>query len=138
KIDIKGSQHSFNGPTQGNYDLPVLPKGDLHNRLELNLTDDSLKPVPNAPYKVMFENGGVMSGKLDANGYAVLHDVPPGPVKAYFGEDARPFSQAPLPAVNELAPDDVLKELHAAGHDGITHENLASLFNRFSGRPDVQ
>jgi len=138
KIDIKGSQHSFNGPTQGNYDMPVLPKGDLHNRLELNLADDSLKPIPNAPYKVMFENGGVMSGKLDANGYAVLHDVPPGPVKAFFGEDARPFTRAPLPAATELAPDDVLKELHAAGHDGITHENLASLFNRFSGRPDVQ
>ena len=138
KIDIKGSQHSFNGPTQGNYDMPVLPKGDLHNRLELNLADDSLKPVRNAPYKVMFENGGVMSGKLDANGYAVLHDVPPGPVKAFFGEDARPFTRAPLPAATELAPDDVLKELHAAGHDGITHENLASLFNRFSGRPDVQ
>ena len=138
KIDVKGSQHSFNGPTQGNYDLPVLPKGDLHNKLELNLADDSLKPVPNAPYKVMFENGGVMSGKLDANGYAVLHDVPPGPVKAFFGEDARPFTRAPLPEAKDLAPDDVLKELHAAGHDEITHDNLASLFNRFSGRPDVQ
>lgn len=138
KIDIKGSQHSLSGPTQSSYDLPVLPNGDLHNKLELNLADDSLRPVPNAPYKVMFENGGVMSGKLDANGYAVLHDVPPGPVKAFFGEDARPFTRAPLPEAKDLGPDDVLKELHAAGHDETTHDNLASLFNRFSGRPDLQ
>lgn len=137
-IDIKGSQHAFNGPASQPYDLPALPAGEMHNKLELNLADDSLKPIPNAPYKVMFENGGVMSGKLDANGYAVLHDVPPGPVKAFFGEDARPFTQAPLPAAKDLAPDDVLKELHAAGHGEITQDNLASLFNRFSGRPDVQ
>ncbi|UXU90009.1 type VI secretion system Vgr family protein [Burkholderia sp. S-53] len=138
KIDIKGAQHAFAGPTSAPYDLPVLPKGDLHNKLELNLTDDNLKAVPQAPYKVVFENGTTLAGKLDGNGHAVLRDVPDGTAKVFFGEDARPFTPPPAPAPTELAQPDVLKELHAAGHDGITQENLYSLFKKFSGRPDVK
>jgi type VI secretion system secreted protein VgrG len=138
KIDVKGAQHSFNGPTSGTYDLPALPKGNLHNKLELNLTDDNLKSVPYAPYKVVFENGTTMAGKLDGSGHAVLRDVPDGTAKVFFGEDARPFTPQPVPAPKELTQPDVLKELHAAGHEGITDENLYSLFNKFSGRPDVK
>jgi len=137
-IDIKGAQHAFNGPTSAPYDLPALPKGDLHNKLELNLTDNNLKPVPGAPYKVVFDNGTTLAGKLDANGHAVLHDVPDGTARAFFGEDPRPFVQQSLPAVKSLEQADILKELHAAGHQGITQENLGSLFNHFSGRPDIQ
>ncbi len=138
KVDVKGAQHSFNGPTSGTYDLPALPKGDLHNKLELNLTDGNLKPVPGAPYKVVFDNGTTLTGKLDANGNALLRDVPDGTAQAFFGEDTRPFVQQPLPAAKALEQDDILKELHAGGHQGITPENLASLFNQFSGRPDLQ
>ncbi|QQJ96411.1 type VI secretion system tip protein VgrG [Burkholderia ambifaria] len=138
KIDIKGAQHAFAGPTSAPYDLPALPKGDLHNKLELNLTDDKLRPVPGAPYKVVFDNGTTLTGKLDANGHALLRDVPDGTAQAFFGEDTRPFVQQPLPAVKSLEPDDVLKELHAGGQQGITPENLSSLFKQFSGRPDLQ
>ncbi|WP_126223563.1 type VI secretion system Vgr family protein [Burkholderia ambifaria] len=138
KIDVKGAQHSFNGPTSGTYDLPALPKGDLHSKLELNLTDDNLKSVPNAPYKVVFENGTTMAGNLDGNGHAVLRDVPDGTAKVFFGEDARPFTPQPVPAPTDLTQSEVLKELHAAGHEGISDENLYSLFNKFSGRPDVK
>ncbi|WP_408585737.1 type VI secretion system Vgr family protein [Paraburkholderia bannensis] len=137
QIDIKGAQHAFDGPTSSPYDLPTLPKGDLHNKLELNLMDDNLKAVPNAPYKVAFENGTTMAGKLDGNGHALLRDVPDGPAKVFFGEDARPFTPQPVQAAKALEQDDILKELHAGGHDGITDENLFSLFNKFSGRPDV-
>ncbi|HDR9053534.1 TPA: type VI secretion system tip protein VgrG [Burkholderia vietnamiensis] len=138
KVDIKGGQHAFAGPASMPYDLPALPKGDLHNKLELNLTDDNLKPVPGAPYKVVFDNGTTLTGKLDANGHALLRDVPDGTAQAFFGEDTRPFVQQPLPAAKPLEQEDILKELHAAGHQGITQENLASLFNQFSGRPDIQ
>ncbi|KVP96834.1 type VI secretion protein [Burkholderia ubonensis] len=138
KIDFKGAQHAFNGPTSGTYDLPALPKGDLHSKLELNLMDDNLKAVPNAPYKVVFENGTTMAGRLDGNGHAVLRDVPGGAAKVFFGEDARPFNPQAVPPAKELAPPDVIKELHAGGHEGITDENLYSLFNKFSGRPDVK
>ncbi|WP_186052463.1 type VI secretion system Vgr family protein [Burkholderia gladioli] len=138
KIDIKGAQHAFAGPTSAPYDLPALPKGDLHNKLELNLTDGKLKPVPGAPYKVVFDNGTTLTGKLDANGHALLHDVPDGTAQAFFGEDTRPFVQQPLPTAKALEQDDILNELHAGGHQGITPENLASLFNQFAGRPDLQ
>ncbi|KWB62462.1 type VI secretion protein [Burkholderia ubonensis] len=137
KIDIKGALHALAGPASIPYDLPALPKGDLHNKLELNLTDDNLKAVPNAPYKVVFENGTTMTGNLDANGHAVLHDIPDGAAKAFFGEDLRTFEQQPLPTAKEIEAHEVLKELHAAGHDGITGDDLANLFNQFSGRPDI-
>ncbi|KVO08512.1 type VI secretion protein [Burkholderia ubonensis] len=137
KIDIRGAQHALAGPASIPYDLPALPKGDLHNKLELNLTDDNLKAVPNAPYKVVFENGTTMTGNLDANGHAVLHDIPDGAAKAFFGEDLRTFEQQPLPTAKEIEAHEVLKELHAAGHDGITGDDLANLFNQFSGRPDI-
>jgi type VI secretion system secreted protein VgrG len=136
KIDIKGAQHAFAGPTSAPYDLPSLPKGDLHNKLELNLTDDNLKPLPGAPYKVVFDNGTTLTGKLDANGHALLRDVPEGTAQAFFGEDPRPFVQQPLPAPKVMEQGDVLKELQSAGHDGITDQNLVSLFNQFSGRVD--
>lgn len=118
--------------------MPPLPLGvvDLHNKLELNLTDDNLKPVPNAPYKVRFSDGTTISGKLDSNGHAVLHDARPW--QGVLREDPRPFTPAALPAAKAIDPEDVLKELHDAGHQGISDENLASLFNQFSGRPDVQ
>lgn len=138
KIDIKGSSHAFAGPTNIPFDLPALPIGELQNKLELNLTDDNLRAVPQAPYKVVFENGTTLAGKLDGNGHTVLRDVPDGTAKVFFGEDARPFTLQPVPAPTELAQPDVLKELHAAGHEGITEENLYSLFNKFSGRPDVK
>ena len=138
-LSVKGAGHPLVGPGGQAAELSPLPLGvvDLHNKLELNLTDDNLKPVPNAPYKVRFSDGTTISGKLDSNGHAVLHDVP-GPGKVFFGEDPRPFTPAPLPAAKAIDPEDVLKELHDAGHQGISDENLASLFNQFSGRPDVQ
>ncbi|WP_321919764.1 type VI secretion system Vgr family protein [Paraburkholderia tropica] len=136
-IDIKGAQHALDGPTSSPYDLPVLAKGDLHNKLELNLTDGNLKPVPQAPYKVVFEDGTTLAGKLDGSGHAVLRDVPDGAAKVFFGEDVRSFTPQSVPAAQEIAQSDVLKELHQAGHHGITDENLYSLFNKFSGRPDV-
>ena len=138
-LSVKGAGHPLVGPGGQAAELPPLPLGvvDLHNKLELNLTDDNLEPVPNAPYKVRFSDGTTISGKLDSNGHAVLHDVP-GPGKVFFGEDPRPFTPAPLPGAKAIDPEDVLKELHDAGHQGISDENLASLFNQFSGRPDVQ
>ncbi|QFS40423.1 Helix-turn-helix domai [Burkholderia cepacia] len=77
-------------------------------------------------------------GRLHAVGLYTLMGNVAGTAKVFFGEDARPFNPQPMPAPTELAQPDVLKELHAAGHEGITEENLYSLFNKFSGRPDVK
>ncbi|WP_080425245.1 type VI secretion system Vgr family protein [Burkholderia ubonensis] len=137
KIDVKGAQHSFAGPASASYDLPALPKGDLHNKLEVNLTDDNLKAVPNAPFKVLFDDGTTIAGKLDANGRAVLHDVP-GPGKVFFGEDPRPFTPEPLPAAEDLSIDDVLQELHKGGHKVANSDNLESMLQLFAGRPNLK
>ncbi|WP_174479191.1 hypothetical protein [Paraburkholderia bannensis] len=94
--------------------------------------------VPATPESLFgTEVARALAGKLDGNGHALLRDVPDGPAKVFFGEDTRPFTPQPVQAAKALEQDDILKELHAGGHDGITDENLFSLFNKFSGRPDV-
>ncbi|CAJ0792628.1 type VI secretion system Vgr family protein [Ralstonia holmesii] len=138
-LSVKGAGHPLVGPGGQAAELPPLPIGviDLHNKLELNLTDDNLKPVPNAAYKVLLNDGTVISGKLDGNGHAVLHDVP-NIGKVFFGEDPRPFTPKPLSAAQDLHMDDVLEELQKGGHQVADSDNLESLFKLFAGRPDLK
>ncbi len=78
-------------------DSPVLPKaGRLENALELNLAYDDLAAIPNAPYKVIFNDGGTVQGQLDADGYARLVNVPPGDYVVEFGEDPNAWVAPPL------------------------------------------
>ncbi|MGA3954158.1 type VI secretion system Vgr family protein [Ralstonia nicotianae] len=137
KLDVKGAGHPLIGPGGQAAELPVLPIGVLHNKLELNLTDDNLKPVPNAAYKVLFHDGTTISGRLDGNGHAVLHDVP-STGKVFFGEDPRPFAPKPLSAAQDLHMDDVLRELQEGGHKVADGDNLESLFKLFAGRPNLK
>ncbi|AXV70348.1 type VI secretion protein [Ralstonia solanacearum] len=137
KLDVKGAGHPLIGPGGQAAELPALPIGILHNKLELNLTDDNLKPVPNAAYKVLFHDGTTISGKLDGNGHAVLHDVP-GTGKVFFGEDPRPFTPKPLSAAQDLHMEDVLQELQKGGQKVADGDNLESLFKLFAGRPDLK
>ena len=138
-LSVKGAGHPLVGPGGQAAELPPLPLGlvDLHNKLELNLTDDNLKPVPNAAYKVLLHDGTVISGKLDGNGHAVLHDVP-NTGKVFFGEDPRPFTPEPLSAAQDLHLDDVLEELKKGGHQVADGDNLESLFKLFAGRPELK
>ena len=45
-----------------------------------------------APFEAHFEDGTVIAGVLDENGYAHIEDAPNGRFHVLFGEDARDWS----------------------------------------------
>ncbi|KLU22963.1 hypothetical protein EOS_27955 [Caballeronia mineralivorans PML1(12)] len=71
KIDIKGAQHSFNGPTAQGYALPALPSSDggarYHEQFRL-LDDDEVTPLAHHRYVIESESGKTWSGFSDAEG----------------------------------------------------------------------
>jgi type VI secretion system secreted protein VgrG len=71
KIDIKGSQHSFDGATAQGYVLPAMPQFDgaarYHEQFRL-LDDDEVTPLPHHRYLVESESGKTWSGFSDAQG----------------------------------------------------------------------
>ena len=59
------------GGTNVSAEIPALPTLTLPSRtVELNYLYDDLKPVAQAPYKLIFEDGSMQEGLLDNNGYA--------------------------------------------------------------------
>jgi len=91
-LDIKGTSKSFVGPGRSPAELPHLPTGTIDEAphfIELNHQYDDLEPVKGAAYKLIFDNGTVIRGKLDANGFARHDGVPPGSAKVIWGEDER-------------------------------------------------
>jgi len=91
KIDIMGSQHSFNGPTSTTYPLPALPTSKYDTAMQYLYHDD--EPVQGAKYIATLSDGSTRQGTLDAQGRMNLNDVPVGPVKVELGPDARSYAR---------------------------------------------
>ena len=115
---VKGATHGFLGGGSQAASLPALPTAKLGEQpldLELHYHYDDLSPVPGAPYKVTFENGVVLQGTLDANGYALLKSVPPGGYTVEYGEDSRDWAcPAPPPDDADFAKTEVQQQGQAA------------------------
>jgi type VI secretion system secreted protein VgrG len=90
-IDIKGSQHSFNGPASTTYPLPALPTSKYDTAMQYLYHDD--EPVQGAKYIATLADGSTRQGTLDAQGQMNLADVPVGPVKVELGPDARSYAR---------------------------------------------
>nr|WP_233102022.1 type VI secretion system Vgr family protein [Variovorax sp. IB41] len=91
-LDVKGTSKSFVGPKGSPAELPHLPTGAINEAqhfIELNHHYDDLEPVKGAAYKLIFDNGAVIRGKLDDNGFARHDGVPSGSAKVVWGEDER-------------------------------------------------
>jgi type VI secretion system secreted protein VgrG len=91
-LDVKGTSKSFVGPKGNPAELPLLPTGAINEAqhfIELNHHYDDLEPVKGAAYKLIFDNGAVIRGKVDDNGFARHDGVPPGSAKVVWGEDER-------------------------------------------------
>nr|WP_244590083.1 DUF2345 domain-containing protein [Xenorhabdus szentirmaii] len=58
-----------------NLPMPYLP-GDGRYDLSLDFRDDDNEPIAQALYKITFDNGAVLSGQLDEQGYALHKNVP--------------------------------------------------------------
>ncbi|MGB4074349.1 type VI secretion system tip protein TssI/VgrG [Pseudomonas sp.] len=100
--------------------------------LELNLHYKNLEPVPGAAYRVEFADGSVREGALDADGFARLEDVPPGPAKVWYGEDPRPFVRTPVKAV-DVTDASIEDDLRTLGLDP-SQVDLQQLVEQAAGR----
>lgn len=90
KIEFKATMKELSGPQSSSPTLPHMPSATDHsNFLELNYRWDDLKPMVRAPYKVLFDDGTSVEGKLDAKGYARLENMPSKGGAVIFGEDER-------------------------------------------------
>jgi type VI secretion system secreted protein VgrG len=81
--------HSFAGPKSLPVQMQPLPSVNKASWIELNHAYDDLEPVKGAPYRLIFDNGKVISGKLDDKGFARHDGVPDGSARVEWGEDER-------------------------------------------------
>ncbi|ENX42865.1 DUF2345 domain-containing protein [Acinetobacter sp. NIPH 2100] len=108
KFEVKAGQHLFMGGASAMVEFPALPIMDNNRFIELNYHYDDLTPIKGAAYKVILEDGSILSGILDDKGYAKVEGVPMD--KKYmveFGED--PVEWVPPPLEN-IKPNNVEKE----------------------------
>lgn len=85
---IKASQHPFLEGQSNPAPLMSLPIGLQPKALELKYAYQDLKPVADAPYQVLFEDGTQHSGTLNAKGEAKINN-PPSAGTVLFGYDQR-------------------------------------------------
>jgi type VI secretion system secreted protein VgrG len=90
-IDIKGAQHSFDGPAKNDYPLPALPTSQYGAAMQYLYHDD--EPVQGASYVATLSDGSTRNGTLDSQGRMNLDGVPSGVVQVQLGPDARAYSR---------------------------------------------
>lgn len=93
-FEVKGAGHPFSGAAGSAAGLPALPTGAtaLDHWIEINHRDIDGEPFEGQAYKIHFEDGQIISGKLDAAGHARHEGVPPNAVRVEYeipppGED---------------------------------------------------
>ena len=113
----KGATWSKQGADSQRQVLPG-PIGNTPDFLEISHQYDDIAAVKGTPYKVTLGDGSIVTGKLDANGYARLEGVPPGTATGELLEDAREWSATPKQAnrytgsaSDEQAAIDLVKSL---------------------------
>ncbi|WP_429251079.1 type VI secretion system Vgr family protein [Paraburkholderia sp. GAS333] len=90
-VDIKGSPHTFNGPAQTNYPLPLLPTSQYDAAMQYLYHDN--EPVQGASYIATLSDNSTREGVLDAQGKMHLEGVPAGPVQVKLGPDVRSYAR---------------------------------------------
>ncbi|WP_407538370.1 DUF2345 domain-containing protein [Acinetobacter baumannii] len=87
KFEVKAGQHVFMGGGSASTTLPALPNLNMPAKeLELKYMYEDLKPVAQAPYKLIFQDGTTQEGILDGNGFAKVQ-IPADKIqpKVYYG-----------------------------------------------------
>ncbi len=93
-FEVKGAGHPFSGGAGNAASLAALPTGAtaLDHWIEIDHRDVDGEPFEGQAYKIHFEDGQIISGKLDAAGHARHDGVPPNAVRVEYeipspGED---------------------------------------------------
>ncbi len=102
-VQIKGNAVSMQtGGTGQAFGIAGVPfEGVPGDPIELDYRYDDLDPVPHAPYRLTFDNGFVIQGKLDETGHAIVTNAPPGAYKLELGEDPREWKSERVDALPE-------------------------------------
>ncbi|WP_341248265.1 type VI secretion system Vgr family protein [Cupriavidus pauculus] len=102
-LDVKGAGHPFSGGGGRAAALPALPTGstEMTHWIEVNHRDMEGEPFVGQNYKIHFEDGQVVSGKLDAAGHARHENVPPRAVRVEY-ELPEPGNDQPWDQVSKL------------------------------------
>jgi type VI secretion system secreted protein VgrG len=89
KVDVKGTQHSFNGPTSQGYPLPAA-RPDQPGQLELLHQYANGEAFKGGTFSVLDANGAILrKGALDGSGHTIVSGLPAGAAQVQFGEDPR-------------------------------------------------
>jgi type VI secretion system secreted protein VgrG len=96
KFTVKGGMHLLDKGASKAAELPHLPDGasEIRNFIALNYRDPDGDPMAGVGYKIKFEGGVVISGKLDNNGNARHENVPEKPISAEY-EEREPLPDKP-------------------------------------------
>ena len=96
KFTVRGGQHIWDGGGRLAAELPHLPDGssEIKNFIALNYRDAGGDPMGGVGYKILFEGGVVISGKLDKDGNARHENVPDKPIRAEY-EERKPLPDEP-------------------------------------------
>ncbi|WP_312515219.1 type VI secretion system tip protein TssI/VgrG [Massilia sp.] len=131
---FKASMKELTGPEVVPAALPALPKtGNIKNFVELNHHWPDLSPVAGGAYRAVFFDGTVREGILDDKGFARLENIPPGPVRVYYGEDPRPYVPPALEDLEGVSLGAIQEELKKLGYDTDV-DGIEYLLDTLSGR----
>jgi len=115
KLDVKGAGHPMIGPGGQAATLPALPTGatDLKHWIEINHRDMEGEPFAGQKYKIHFEDGQVISGKLDATGHARHENVPQRAARVEY-EMPKPGNDEPWEQISKLIQPLLLDSIHGS------------------------
>ena len=99
----KGGQHLFEGGANEAAELPQLPDGagSTNNFIALNYRGVDGEAMAGVGYKIKFEEGVVISGKLDQQGNARHENVPEKPIRVEY-EEREPLKDKPWDPLNTM------------------------------------
>lgn len=100
---VKGSGHAFSGGGSAAAEMPHLPQGvqTIPTWIEINHRDSEAQPMAGQAYKIYFEGGAVIAGKLDAAGHARHENVPERALRVEY-EPRTPEKDKPWDALANL------------------------------------
>jgi type VI secretion system secreted protein VgrG len=103
KVDFKASMKSWTG-AKSDFIAPLsLAQGPLRdtNWIEINHRSPEGAPMAGQAYKIFFEGGAIVQGKLDAKGHARHEDVPKQAIRLEY-EPRKPEKDTPWASFDKV------------------------------------
>jgi type VI secretion system secreted protein VgrG len=102
-VSVKGGGHSFMGAGSVAATLSTLPDStsEIRNWIAVAYRDAEGNPMADVGYKIKFDNGPVLSGKLDAAGHARHDNVPESAASVEY-EHRTPKKDAPWDSIQNM------------------------------------